>query len=194
MPVQRLPALAPPYPAEVGATIERMMPGGAPPIALFRTIAHHPGVLERFRTTGALLLRHGTLEPRDREIVLLRTTARCGAGYEWGVHVAGFSAEAGLTPEQVRATAEGEAGDPAWREQDRALVRLADALHDTGGLDDGLWDELAARYAPDQLIELIAVAGFYHLVSFLANALRVEPEAWAAELPARTAASPRAAR
>ena len=187
MPAQRLPALSPPYPDEVAATIERMMPGGAPPIALFRTVAHHPGVLERFRTTGALLLRHGVLDPRDREIVLLRTTARCGAAYEWGVHVTGFSAEVGLTEEQVRATAGGDADDPAWREEDRALVRLADVLHDDAAVPEALWEELAARYEPDALIELIAVAGFYHLVSYLANGLRVEPEPWAAPMPARSA-------
>jgi hypothetical protein len=34
------------------------------------------------------------------------------------------------------------------------------------------------------LIELIALAGFYHLVSFAANAARVEPEEGAARFPA----------
>ena len=31
---------------------------------------------------------------------------------------------------------------------------------------DELWDELAAEWEPPQLVELVATAGFYHLVSF----------------------------
>lgn len=43
--------------------------------------------------------------PREREIVIDRTCARCGCEYEWGVHVAAFGSAVGLTPDQLEETA-----------------------------------------------------------------------------------------
>src|SRR6266403_866415 len=41
-----------------------------------------------------------------------------------------------------------------------------------------------ARHAPvDQILELIALVGFYHLVSFFANSLRLPLESYGAPLP-----------
>ena len=43
------------------------------------------------------LSRRCALSLRHRELLILRTTARCGAEYEWGVHVQVFAAKAGLS-------------------------------------------------------------------------------------------------
>jgi 4-carboxymuconolactone decarboxylase len=90
----------------------------------------------------------------------------------------------GLSPEQVEATVGGAADDPAWSPRQALLVRLADELHDSSTVSDGLWAELAAGWDEDQLVELFATAGFYHLVSFLANGLGVEREEYARRFPA----------
>src|SRR5437879_3233713 len=145
------------------------MPPGVPPLSLFTTLARVPRVYERFRA-GSLLDR-GPLSLRQREIVIDRTCARCGCHYEWGVHVAFFAERVKLTPEQVRATVRGDADDPAWSAQERLLIRLVDELHDTATISGALWAGLAAAFTLDQLLELIALVGFYHSVSFLANGL-----------------------
>lgn len=66
----------------------------AEPLALFRTIAHHPELLDRFRQIGSTLLSFGRLAADERETMIQRTTARCGASYEWGVHAAGEAGRA----------------------------------------------------------------------------------------------------
>jgi alkylhydroperoxidase family enzyme len=58
-----------------------------------------------------------------------------------------------------------------------------DELHETGTASDGLWRALAERYTGPQLVELIALVGQYHAVSFFANALGVELEDAAARFP-----------
>lgn len=179
----RIPPLEPPYEAQLAETLKRMMPPGVEPLKLFRTVAVNPGVLERFRSTGTYLLNFGTVEARDREVVLHRTCALCGCEYEWGVHAVAFGRPLGFTDEQLAATVNGTADDPAWSERESLLVRLADELHATGTLSDGLWARLAATWTPQELIELVAVAGFYHLVSFMANATGVEREAFAERFP-----------
>jgi alkylhydroperoxidase family enzyme len=186
----RIPALEPPYEPEVAETLRRMMPPGVEPLGLFRTVARNPAILERFRSVGAYLLNFGRVEPLDREILLHRTCARCGCEYEWGVHVVAYGRPLGLSEEELRATVLEGPQAPVWSDRGRLLVRLADELHDTASVSDGLWAELAQVWDDAQLLELIATAGFYHLVSFTANATRVRPEPYAERFPL----APRSAR
>ena len=172
----RIEPLQPPYEPEVARTLERLMPPGVEPLKLFRTVAVNHAVLERFRTTGAYLLNFGTVDPADREVVIHRTCGLCGCEYEWGVHATVFGRPLGFTDEQLVASVHGDANDPAWSDRQRLLVRLADELHRDAAVSDDLWAELAAEWSREQLVELLALAGFYHLVSYLANSARVELE------------------
>jgi alkylhydroperoxidase family enzyme len=168
----RLPALEAPYDPAVAEEFAKLMPPGMAPLALFRTLAHNPRVLHRVRKGG--LLDPGSISLRQRELVILRTTALCGSEYEWGVHVAVFGAAAGLEPAQIAATVSGELA--VFAPDERAALELCDALHHTAGVPDALWQRLAALFRPDQLVELIALAGQYHMVSYVTNALGIELE------------------
>lgn len=183
-PPPRLAPVEPPYSPRVEETLRRMMPPGVEPLKLFRTVAWNEHVLERFRTIGAYLLNFGGLDPADREVVIHRTCARCGCEYEWGVHAAVFARSVGLTDAQLAATVTAAADDPVWSPRQSLLVRLADELHDDATVSDELWSELAPTWDPPELIELLALAGFYHLVSFTANAAGVEHEDAAERFPA----------
>jgi 4-carboxymuconolactone decarboxylase len=175
-PQPRIAPLEAPYEPEVARTLERLMPPGVEPLKLFRTVAVNHAVLERFRTTGAYLLNFGTVDPADREVVIHRTCALCGCEYEWGVHAVVFGRPLGFTDEQLAASVHGDSRDPAWSSRQQLLVKLADELHHTGTVGDTLWERLAAEWNAPQLVELLALAGFYHLVSFMANAAGVELE------------------
>lgn len=170
----RISPLTEPYPQEVAEELATMMPPGVPPIALFRTLARNPRVLSKIR--HANLLDRGSLDRRDRELVILRTCGRCGCEYEWGVHVSVFARRFGLSDAEIAATAHANADDPVWSDHDRCLVRLVDALHDGADVPDVLWVELSKRFDEAQLIELLVLAGFYHAISFVANGLRVAHE------------------
>jgi alkylhydroperoxidase family enzyme len=117
---------------------------------------------------------------REREMVILRTCARCGCEYEWGVHVMVFADRAGLTRDQVRSLTHGQAGDPCWTTgRDRVLIRVVDALHDTGDVDDDLWSTAREVLDEPQMLDLLMLCGWYHAISFAGRAARVEPEAGA---------------
>jgi len=177
----RVEPVVPPYPAELQAVFDAIMPPGVPPLALFTTLARVPRIWDRFRA-GSLLDR-GPVSLRHREIVIDRTCARCGCAYEWGVHVAFFGPRAAMTPEQVRATVHGDAEDTVWSADERLLVRLVDELHDTAAISAELWTALAATFSVEQILELIALVGFYHSVSFFANGLRLPLEPYGTPLP-----------
>lgn len=172
----RLAPLAKPYPPEAAAELAQMPAD----IGLFRTVAHNPRVLSRWRGGG--LLDRGSITLRQRELLILRTTARLKAEYEWGVHVGFFGAKAKFSEAEIAVTVHGSASD--WKPEEAVLVEIADALVDSGTVDDALWQRAAAHYKADQLIEIIALVGFYHLVSFTVNATGVALEPGAPRFPA----------
>jgi 4-carboxymuconolactone decarboxylase len=176
----RIEPLAPPYDPELEALLQRMTPPGAPSIlALFRVLAHHPALAERMSGFGSLLLgRKASLSLRDREVVIDRVCARCGAEYEWGVHVAAFSEAAALTPAQNAAIANPDADDGPLTPRDRLLVQMVDELHERGTVSEALWPELAALWSTQQLLELLMLAGWYHAIAYVCNAARVPLESW----------------
>jgi alkylhydroperoxidase family enzyme len=176
----RIAPVEPPYTAEVQSDFDIAM-RGAPPLLLFRTVAQNPRVLQRMMAGG--LLDRGSVSLRLRELVILRTCARCGAEYEWGVHVAGFSEKAKWTPEQVHATVQGGAENECWSVEEKLVIRLSDQLHDSSQVDDLLWAELAAHFSPEQIIELIMLAGSYHSISYLVNACKIQLETAAPRFP-----------
>jgi alkylhydroperoxidase family enzyme len=173
MPNARIAPIDPPYPAEIEAEFAKIM-RGAPPLLLFRTVARNPRVLQRFLAGG--LLDRGSISLRLRELMILRTCAQCGAEYEWGVHVATFGAKAAWTQEQILSSAHGGSQDACWSEEERSVIRLADQLHATSGVSEQLWQEMSSAFTPEQLIELVMLAGLYHAVSFMVNAFGVQHE------------------
>lgn len=182
MTTSRLAPAVPPFLPEIQGPLDRIMPPGMPPLVLFTTLARDPRLFGKF-FAGSLLDR-GHLTLRQREIVIHRTTALCGSEYEWGVHVRGFAARAGLDAAQLASTVHGDADDGCWKDEDRVLIRLCDALHREADVDDALWAELSARFSEPACLELLLLAGFYRTVAYLTNGLRLPLEASAARFPA----------
>jgi len=129
------------------------------------------------------LLDRGSISLRDREIAIDRTCGRCRSEYEWGVHIALFADAVGFGPAEIRATTVEGADADCWTARERLIVRLVDQLHNTSTIDDALWAELAAEFEDEQILELIMLTGFYHMVSFVVNATRLPAEPYGARFP-----------
>jgi len=183
----RIAPARPPFEPEVQAWLDRTMPAGKPPLALFTTLARDTRLFVKFFSAG--LLDRGHLTLRQREVVIHRTSALCGSEYEWGVHAAAFAKHVKLTPEQLHATVHGDAQAPCWSDEDRLLIRLCDALHAGCTVDDALWRALRERFSEEAMLELLMLAGFYRTVGYLTNALRLPLETDAARFPVLTPAA-----
>lgn len=179
--MQRITPLSPPYAADIQASYDAIMPPGADPLLLFRTIATSDRAWRKFRAGS--LLDKGPLSLREREIVIDRTCARAGCEYEWGVHIAIFAGPAGLTPGQVEATVRGPAHADCWTPAEQALLAAADALHERATLDEAGWTALRAHFDEAQILEVLLLCGFYRTVSYIANGLALPPEPGAARFP-----------
>lgn len=186
--MSRIAPLEPPYDEPLRAELASMMPPEMEPLRLFRTIARNPRVLGKIRASN--LLDRGSISKREREIVILRTCARTGSEYEWGVHAAFFAPQVGLGERELAATVHGEADATCWSPAEALLVRLADELHDTAHVSDLLWQELRMRFDEAQIVELLVLAGFYHAISYVTNGARIELEPFGVRFPSAAAATP----
>ena len=174
------PAVAP-FSEEVRTWLDRTMPPGVAPLALFTTLARDERLFGKFFAGG--LLDRGNLTLRQREIVIHRTTSLARSEYEWGVHVAFFADRVGFTQEHLRSLAHGGPADACWGDDERPLIRLCDELHGTCSLSDELWAGLRASHTEEAMLELLLLAGFYRTVGYLTNALKLPLEAFAARFP-----------
>ena len=183
----RIEPQEPPYAPELADMLSKWMPPGASmdPLRLFRTLGHNLPLAEAMRGVGSYMLgKRLSVSMKERELVIDRVCARCNCEYEWGVHAMAFAAAAGLSPDEVKGTVLADGDDPLWGEREASLVRLVDELHDTSTVSDALWASLSKHYEPPQLLELLVLVGWYHIIAFVCNGTGVALEDWAQRFPA----------
>jgi len=180
----RIAPTAPPFDDDTRAALDIL----GPPIALFGVFARRPDRAHAIAGWGRYYLsRRGALSLRHRELTIDRTTALCGAGYEWGIHIAVYAGKAGLTDEQVASLATGDPADACWTDPaDRAVLATVDALHHRADLHDAEWQTLLDAVGEDAAVDLLLLCGWYHAISFAVNALRLPAEPGTPALPGRS--------
>lgn len=140
---------------------------------IWRTLAHDPLTMDRYIDWGGhILSRDNGLDPRRRELVILRTGFLCRSGYEWAQH-ARMGAREGVTAEELEALKTGP-DHPIWSDADRALIRMADELHEDQFLSDATWAELTRHFDTRAILIAILAAGQYTMVSMMLNSLGVQ--------------------
>jgi len=183
--MNRIEPAAAPYDPAIAGALARIMPPGMKLLLLFRTMARSPRVFAKMFAGG--LLDKGALSLRQREIVIDRTTARLGCEYEWGVHVALFATKVGFGPTEIDATVHGATDAACWAPDEQALVAIVDDLVDRRTIAEATWTTAHKHFDEAQLLEVIALAGYYHTISFLCRGLDLPLESYAARFPSARA-------
>lgn len=177
----RIAPATPPYEPHIASELQRIMPPGIEPLVLFRALAKSPRVLGKIFAGG--YLDKGPLSLRQREILIDRTTARLSCEYEWGVHVALFGKRVGFGDIEIAAITHGSSDAPCWAADEQALIALVDDLVDHHTVLDATWQLASRHFDETQLLEAIAIVGFYHTISFLCRGLKLPLESYGARFP-----------
>lgn len=180
---QHLAPIEPPYSPAVAAILARYPQQDGYLLTLFRTFANSQRFLEK--GVANLLDRDSPLSLRQREIVILRITANLDCEYEWGVHVAVFASAAKLSEGEIAATRLGKADADCWTEEEKLLLRAIDDICYKGGVSETTLPAFEAAWSMPQQLEILALSGNYHTISFVANTARLPPEEFAARFPAQ---------
>ncbi|WP_410872918.1 carboxymuconolactone decarboxylase family protein [Nocardia sp. A7] len=158
-----------------GAPDAPAMPG------ILGVLAHHTELAGAWLAYNGLLLDRPLLDPRDRELVILRVAWRSGSDYEWAQHVR-MARALGVTDEQVEAVRHGPQA-PVWSLVQRSLMAMADQLLDRHRVDDITWAQLERHFDKRQLLELLFVAGSYLCLAMVLNSVALQPDPESEERP-----------
>jgi alkylhydroperoxidase family enzyme len=147
------------------------------------TLMRHPALAGPFLVYNQVLLRTPTLEPRVRELVILRIASRTASTYEWVQHVR-IARTCGVAEDEIAALASG-AADHGWHPLDADLLAATDQLLDRYRIDDSTWARLARCFDEQQMLELTFVVGTYTCLAMVFNSvgLELDPELHSVDAP-----------
>ena len=145
---------------------------------IYRTLANHVDLYNRWSPLGQILLNGSSISARHREMAMLRMGWLCQSPYEWSQHARIAKASAGMSEAEIRAIA-ADPQSPLWSDTDRAVLKMADELRYEAMISDATWAELRKTYSDQQVMELFFTSAQYQLVSMALNTLgiQIEPEA-----------------
>src|SRR5207249_9576 len=131
--------------------------------------ALYPRLGEAWLSFSEVLVKDPLLDPRHREVLVLRVAWRTRSAYEWYQHVR-IAQQCGLTPQHVQAAMEGPTA-ASWTPVERALVAAVDEMIDRSVVSDATWKRLREHFDDRQLIELLYVVGTYVCLAMVVNSV-----------------------
>lgn len=177
----QLKTIEPPYSHETESLLSHYPKPNGYLLKLFRVFANST----RFLRKGVLDLldKDSPLARRHRELTILRTCANNDCEYEWGVHVAGFAEHVGFTDRQIKATRLGKPDSDCWNSEESILLQSVDELCHSGRLSVETRSLFQTLFTAEQQLEIFALCGNYHTISFVANSAEIECEPFGARFP-----------
>ena len=138
---------------------------------IYHLMLHNPELVRRYHPICSFFISVGMLEPRDRELAIMRTGWLRQVPFIWGEHVK-YGRRIGMSDAEIEAVTEGSAA-AIWNDRDRAILRGAEEMVANGMVSDEVWESLASFLDSGQLVELVAAVGQYQALGLLQNVLRV---------------------
>jgi 4-carboxymuconolactone decarboxylase len=144
-----------------------------PPLNIFRMLAHAETAFRPYLRFGGAILGELELDPKLRELAILRVAKLSEAEYEWVQHVA-IGRHAGLTDEQIAAVEHANLSADCLDEAQRAVLAFAGELVGGPHVADSVFEELARHLSPREIVELLLTAGSYLMLARMMTALEIE--------------------
>ena len=144
---------------------------------IFRLVAHSPLLLRRMLYFSDGLRNRTRLDRRFRELAILTVGRLTNAEYEY-VHHQRLAKSVGVRQEQLDRLAAWET-DPAFNDQERAVIRYATEVTQNVKVTDGTFDALREFLDNEQIVELTLNTGFYNMVVRFLVPMQVDLESGA---------------
>jgi len=150
----------------------------------FNAWLRSPELADRLQKVGEYLRFNTSLDKRVNEMAIIMTAQFWGSQYEWSAH-APLALKAGLDPSIVAAIGAGR--KPETMKEDEAIVwEFTTQLRRDHGVDDAIYAKAVDKFGEQGVMDLIAVNGYYDVVSMTLNVAHVAPPS-GEELPFKQA-------
>ena len=133
----------------------------------FNVMLRSPDVGNIVQALGGEIRFKSSIPPKLNELAIMVTARYWTSQYEWHAHCR-LALEAGLDPAIAKDIAENRR--PAKLDADEAIIYdFSHELHETKGVSDANYQRVVDRFGERGAFDLIAVNGYYSLVSMILN-------------------------
>ena len=147
----------------------------------FNVLLRSPEIGNIIQNLGAAIRFRSSIPSKLNELAIITTARHWSAHYEWQAHLR-LALEAGLDPAIGEDIAHGRR--PAKMSEDEAIVYdFSHELHETHSVSDATYKRAVDRFGERGVLDLIAVNGYYGLVSMVLNVDRTPLPEGAKPLP-----------
>jgi 4-carboxymuconolactone decarboxylase len=138
---------------------------------VFRALLNSPSATAGVYGVVNALMFHNKVAARTRELIILRIGWRTGSEYVFCKHVS-FSHEFGISEEEILGVRDPQRCH-AYSETDRAVLHLADELHEHAEVTRSTWAVLEQAFTSDELVEILLIAGFWRMVAGFVKSAKI---------------------
>jgi len=142
---------------------------------VFRGLFHNLPAADAFYALIEALMFRNKVDARTRELIILRVGWRTRSEYVFCNH-ARISRDLGISEEEILGVRDPEQCR-AYSKTDRAVLHLADELHEHTEVTPSTWTVLQNAFASDELVELLLIGGFWRLAAGFVKSARIELDA-----------------
>jgi alkylhydroperoxidase family enzyme len=145
-----------------------------PVLNLFKAVGNCPKIGRNFVRLGNSILNPELLDPKLRELAILRVGNLLRSEYEFTKHVT-IGREAGVTNEQIDELTNWTSSKK-FTDVERAVLQYTDEVTLNVKVSDGTFANLKKFFDDPAIVKLTATIGYYGMVSRVLVALQIELE------------------
>lgn len=138
----------------------------------FNVMLRSPGLMSPLQKVGEYLRFKCKLERRIAEMATLIAAREWTQVYEWSAHHP-LALKAGLKPEVADAIADGRR-PTAMAEDEEIVYDLLTETFRNKSVSDYTYDRAVKKLGESNVVDLVAIAGYYALLGMLMNVARTE--------------------
>lgn len=149
-----------PYPSTNG---KDSASAGKPVPNILKLLSHSGATVKHWGAVGGAQFSQFALSKKNRELLVLLTTAKFGSAYEWTHHVA-LSAKVGVTDEQRQSLADaGKATGyfsnvkAGFTDTEILFLQFLESVIDTGDVSDDLLAQMRKAFSDREIVEIISM-------------------------------------
>jgi 4-carboxymuconolactone decarboxylase len=144
-------------------------------INLLRIVYQSPKVGEAFAHFVAAESAGLALSPKLRELLILHTAWHTQSEYAWTPHQ-DIARSVGVTDAQLASIQQDQIQSFAFNVKERTLLQFLARIAASHTLSRDHFDEARKHFGDRELVEIVAVRGFYYTVAMLASVFELESD------------------
>jgi len=165
------------------ASDEAAVPNYMAELNIFQVLLNHPPLARANNDLLATMLWHGALDPRLRELVIMRIGWLTACDYEWTQHWR-VASRLGVTREDLLGVRDWQGFD-GFGPTERAVLAATDDVVRDGAVSAASWAACERELKCDTtvLVELVTAIGAWRMVASILHSLQVPLEDGVASWP-----------